>query len=217
MASRSSVGWVRLAGAALILGALGSAPALAQADGSAVDLSAVPLQNDFRSELSKLQSNLERLNGKINESAKEIDRLSDPKAARAQIEQMQANVAEALAAVADNGKVSELGRKAVAFAQGKLKQLNESKFSGDERSTLVDGWGKIASDLQGEVNALASVRRELSGLLRTIQSRGDFFAELQALDDGKRMLSVVRELADEIRRTSDQLRTVLRGQGQPGT
>ena len=67
------------------------------------------------------------------------------------------------------------------------------------------------------VDALGNVRKELSGLLRVIQQRGDFFAELQALDDGKRMLAVVRDLAGEIRRTSESLRTVLRSTGQPGT
>lgn len=182
-----------------------------------VEIQAGPLQNDFRGELTKLQGSLEKLNSRIAESVKEIDRLSDPNAARAQIEQMQAYVAEALASVADNGKVAELGRKAVGFAGDKLKQLQASKFAGDERATLVEGWQKISTELQGEVDQLGSLRKELSGLLRTIQQRGDFFAELQALDDGKRMLVVVRELAGEIRRTSDSLRTVLRSNGQPGS
>lgn len=204
--------------AALLAASLagGVPPAFAQ-QSAEPELLAAPLQNDFRGELSKLQGSLERLNGRIAESAKEIDRLTDPKSARAQIEQMQAAVAEVLAAVADNGKVSELGSKALGFADTKLKQLGDSKFSGDERKTLLEGWQKIQADLQGEVNALGSVRRELSGLLRTIQSRGDFFAELQALDDGKRMLSVVRELADEMRRSTESLRGALRSTGQPGS
>lgn len=202
--------------AAILAGCLPIASASAQirAEPPPVEVSPVPLQNDFRGELAKLQGSLERLNGKITESAREIDKLSDPNAARAQIEQMQAYVAEALVSVADNGKVAELGRKAVGFAGDKLKQLQASKFTGDERATLVQGWQKIAGDLQGEVHALGGIRKELSGLLRTIQQRGDF-AELQALDDGKRMLVVVRELAGEIRRTSESLKTVLRATGQP--
>ena len=203
--------------AALVLGCASFAEAQTRAEPPPLEITAAPLQNDFRGELTKLQGALEKLNGRIAESAKEIDRLSDPNAARAQIEQMQGYVAEALASVADNGKVAELGRKAIGFANDKLKQLGAAKFTGEERATLLEGWGKISTELQAEVDALGSLRKELSGLLRTIQQRGDFFTELQALDDGKRMLVVVRELAGEIRRTSDSLRTVLRATGQPGS
>lgn len=201
---------------ALVGAAAAGGPALA-GDERPLDIAPAPLQNDFKSRLSEIGTSLENLNAQIAQSLKEIDTLTDPKAARGQLEKVQGYIAEALAKVSDNGDVAEIGRKAEAFAQDKLNHLPDSKFSPEQRATLMSGWQKVKTELDVQIAGLTSLRQELAGLLRTVQQRSDYLSELQALDDGNKMLEVIRDLSGQIRTTSQALRDVLRSTGEPGS
>src|SRR5688500_8879176 len=76
---------------------------------------------EFKSQFNEVRKNLEAANGKIQNGAKAIEKLSDPQSARRQVEELQALVSEALSLVSDNGDFASLGAKALAYSRSKLE------------------------------------------------------------------------------------------------
>ena len=58
---------------------------------------------------------------------------------------------------------------------------------------------------------------EYAQLLRTVQTRSDFIAELQTINNAQRMLDVIRQLASDIRTGSNNVRGFIRNVVPPGT
>jgi hypothetical protein len=171
----------------------------------------------FRSKLAEIQKLLADLNTSIGQTSKEIDTLTDPKAARSRIDGLQAAVAAALGAVADNGEIATLGTRVLAFERNKVKQLESSNFSPEQKQVLLKGWQKLIDDTERATAELGDARSEIAELLKTIQQRSDYIAELAQLDDGKRMLEVIRELSGNLRQTSNTLKDLVSAFLLPGT
>jgi len=171
----------------------------------------------FRTKLADIQKLLADLNASIGQTSKEIDTLTDPKAARSRIDGLQAAVAAALGAVADNGEIATLGARVLAFERGKIKELESSNFSPDQKEVLLKGWQKLLDDTERATAELGDARTEIAQLLKTIQQRSDYISELAQLDDGKRMLEVIRELSSNLRQTSNTLKDLVSAFLLPGT
>lgn len=173
---------------------------------------------DLKKQMGEVKGNIEALNQKIDESAKQFDTLTDPEAARKELEKLRETVSAALAAVAGNGNAAKLGAKAQAFAENKLSQLErESKYAREDKDLLLGEWRRIVSETRSATDDLNNAAKEFSQLLRTVQTRQDFIGELQQIDNAKRMLEVIRQLAGDIRNSSEQLKGFIRRIGQPGT
>lgn len=174
--------------------------------------------DDLKKQMGEMKGNVEALNQKIGESAKQFDTLTDPEAARQELEKLRATVSDALAAVADNGAAAKLGAKALSFAENKLSQLErETKYSKEDKDMLVGEWRRIVSETRAATDDLNNAAQEFSRLLRIVQTRQDFLGELQQIDNARRMLEVIRQLASDIRTSSESLRSFIRKIGTPGS
>jgi hypothetical protein len=200
-----------LRAAAFILAAgFSCVPAFAQTaespSASAQSLSPNPV-DDFKKQSEDVKKNLQSVLTKIDQSAKEIETLSNPETAKKQIEDLQEVIANALGAVADNGAAAQLGEKALKYARDKQRQLeSETKFKPDERDLLVREWKRIGDETEQATADLTKERGDFARLLRMVQTRGDFITELQAINNAQRMLDVIRQLANDIKSASEAMK-----------
>ncbi|MCC2099132.1 MAG: hypothetical protein KDJ29_19740 [Hyphomicrobiales bacterium] len=168
-----------------------------------------PLANpgdDFVKQFSDLKKQLQELGKKIKQSASEIETLTSPEAARKEIGTLQALIADTLGLVTNNGDVAKLGEKVIEFARKKQKQFAEDKkFSPEEREYLKKEWQRVGAQTETAIAELSKARSKLTEMLKTVQARGDFIEELQALKNANKMLEVVKNLAAELRTASGSL------------
>ncbi len=176
--------------------------------------SAPPLANpgdDFVKQYSALKKQLEALGGKIKKSAGEIENLTSPDAARKQINTLQGLIANTLGLVTNNGDVAKLGKRVIDYARSKQKQFeSDTKFSPEERAFLQKEWKRVGAQTEAAISELSRARGKLTEMLKTVQARGDFMKELQALKNANKMLEVVKTLAAELRTASAALQNFSR-------
>jgi hypothetical protein len=217
IATRSGAALIALAFIAMAAWQIRPRGALAETQPAATIAAPNPV-DDFKKQSTDVQKSLQSVLQKIDQSAKEIETLSKPETAHAQIEDLQHVIADALGTVADNGPVATLGAKALKFATDKQKQFEtDTEFAPEDRAMLLRQWRTIREETERATADLAKARDEFAQLLRTVQTRGDFIAELQAINNAQRMLEVVRQLAGEIRNTSDAMKAYVRNIVPPGS
>ena len=99
--------------------------------------------------------------------------------------------------MADNGKVAQLGQKALDFARGKQAQFEkDTKFAPEEREFLLNEWKRAADKMKKEVDLLAQSRSQLAEFSLRVQTRADYIGELQTLKDAEQVLAVIHQLAE---------------------
>jgi len=200
--------------ACLFLVAL-SQPVAAQGEQQGSDL-LTPVE-EFSRQVEELKKNFDDLSQKIDESAKSIDGVTDVEKARQAIEGMRGIVGKLLSAVSDNGPVSQLGIKALSHARDKVKELEQEKrFSADEQQFLLNEWHKLLTDTQRTTDELTAARNEFARLLRLLQTREDFIDELIQIRRAAEAVKVMRQLAIDIRASSDALQDLIRAIKPPG-
>jgi phage shock protein A len=193
--------------ALLALPALGATVARAAEAEAPVAVSPV---DDFNRQLEEVKKSFGALGGKIEQSTRDIEKLTKPDDARKEIAALQGMIAEALGAVSDNGDVAKLGQKALDFARSKQKQFEaDAKFSAEERQYLLNEWRRIGGEIERANGDLGNARQEFSQLLRNVQTRGDYIEELKALNNAQKMLEVIRLLAGDIRNASDAMKSFI--------
>jgi hypothetical protein len=176
----------------------------------AADDTQTPL-TEFKSQFNEVRKNLEAANGKIQNGAKAIEKLSDPQSARKQVEELQALVSEALSLVSDNGDFATLGAKALAYSRAKLEQMRkETRFDDKDRKALEQRWEKISAETEKAVSDLNQAGREFAQLLRVIQTRGDYAKEVLEAENAEAMVKVIQNLANDIRNGSEVLKSFIR-------
>jgi chromosome segregation ATPase len=203
-----------LVAAALIAVALALPQNLARADDAGNVASPV---DEFSKQLEDFQKSVPDLNKRIQDSASTIDRTSDVAKARAEIDQLREEVSALLGAVADNGPVSQLGVKALAHINDKLKELQQdTRFKPEERQYLVGQWQALQSQTEAATKELDDARGQFAGLLQTLQQNEDFIGELLEIRQAERALEVIRSLSHDIRDASNQLNKLIGGIKPPG-
>lgn len=207
---------VRRLAAVLILGlvAVTARPVVAAEQGAADALSPI---DDYAKKVEEFTKSAPELGKKIEETTKSIDGATDAPKAREQIEALRSVISDLLGQVSDNGSVSQLGAKALAHARQKLAEFeHDTRFKPEERQFLIDQWQKLLSETEQATDDLEKARSEFADLLRTLQTREDFIDELLQIRRAAEAISVIRELAGEIRAASDKLRTLIGGIRPPG-
>lgn len=195
---------------ALVALHLAAAVTLLPVQAQAADDSETPL-TQFKSQFKEVRKNLETANGKIQNSATAIEKLSNPQNARKQVEELQALVSEALGLVSDNGDFATLGAKALTYSRAKLEQMRkETRFDDKDRKALEQRWDKITVDTEKAVSDLATAGREFAQLLRVIQTRGDYAREVLEAENAEAMVKVIQNLANDIRNGSEVLKSFIR-------
>jgi DNA repair exonuclease SbcCD ATPase subunit len=201
--------------ALLLMAAVAPRPALAQ---TAQKPDAIAPVEEFSRQLDELKKSFVDLNKRIEESAKAIDRATDPQASRREIEELRELVGSLLGAVADNGDVAQLGAKALAHARTKQKSLAaETRFTPEQRAFLLRQWDRIARETEAATTELDNARGRFAKVLRTLQTNDDYVAELMEIRQGEEALKVVRDLAKQIHEASDMLNNFINTITPPGT
>jgi DNA repair exonuclease SbcCD ATPase subunit len=173
---------------------------------------------EFSRQLDELKKSFVELNKRIEQSAKAIDRATDPQASRKEIEELRELVGSLLGAVADNGDVAQLGAKALEHARAKQKSLAaETRFTAEQRAFLLRQWDRIARETEAATAELDSARGRFAKVLRTLQTNDDYVAELMEIRQGDEALKVVRDLAKQIHEASDMLNNFINTITPPGT
>jgi DNA repair exonuclease SbcCD ATPase subunit len=182
--------------------------ASAQSDGTTDAIA--PVQ-EFSRELDNLKRTFSDLNRRIEDSAKSIDRLQSGEASRKEIEQLRDVVGRLLGEVADNGTVAQLGARAHAHAQAKLKALQrETRFTQAQLQFLIQEWKRLASEIEQATAELEAARTRFSGLLRTLQTTDDYVGELMEIRQSNEALKVIKGLAKEINDASNLLNNFIK-------
>ena len=195
--------WCCLAALALLLATALPPPGLAQ---TAEKPDAITPVEEFSRQLDELKKSFVDLNKRIEESAKAIDRATDPQASRKEIAELRELVGSLLGAVADNGDVAQLGAKALAHARAKQKSLAaETRYSAEQRAFLLKQWDRIARETEAATTELDNARGRFAKVLRTLQTNDDYVGELMEIRQGEEALKVVRDLARQIHEASDML------------
>jgi DNA repair exonuclease SbcCD ATPase subunit len=207
--------WWPAALALFFVFALPPRPGLAQ--GSPKPDPIAPVE-EFSRQLDELKKSFVELNKRIEQSAKSIDRATDPQASRKEIEELRELVGSLLGAVADNGDVAQLGAKALEHARTKQKALaNETRFTAEQRAFLLRQWDRIARETEAATTELDNARGRFAKVLRTLQTNDDYVAELMEIRQGEEALKVVRDLAKQIHEASDMLNNFINTITPPGT
>jgi chromosome segregation ATPase len=200
--------------AATLVAALALPGSIARADDAGNAASPV---DEFAKQLEDFQKSVPDLNRRIQDSATSIDRTTDVAKARAEIDELRAEVSALLGAVADNGPVSQLGVKALAHINDKLKQLQQdTRFKPEERQYLIGQWQQLQSQTEAATKELDDARGQFAGLLQTLQQNEDFIGELLEIRQAERALEVIRSLSHDIRDASNQLNKLIGGIKPPG-
>ena len=172
---------------------------------------------EFSKQLEDFQKSVPGLNKAIEDSAGAIDSATDIDKARAAIDQLREQVGTLLAAVSDNGSVSQLGSKALAHIRAKLKMLAaEQRFKPEERQFLVDQWQRLQAETENAAKELGDARTQFAGLLQTLQSNEDFIDELVEIRQAEKAVEVIKSLTKNIRDASAQLNKLIGSIKPPG-
>jgi DNA repair exonuclease SbcCD ATPase subunit len=190
-------------------GSTGSAPTIAKPPESPVD--------EFTKQLEDFQKSVPDLNKRIQDSAGAIDSSTDVDKAKTEIDGLRDEVSTLLAAVSNNGPVSQLGIRALDHIRAKLKALStETRFKPDERQYLIDQWQRLQAQTETANKELDDARAQFAGLLQTLQSNEDFISELIEIRQAEKALDVIRSLSHDIRDASTQLNKLIGSIKPPG-
>lgn len=200
----------------LVVPGVGLRPANNAPASSGETASGSPVE-EFSKQLEDFQKSVPDLNKKIQDGAGVIDATSNVEQAKAEIDALREQVSTLLAAVSDNGPVSQLGAKALNHIHDKLKELSQDgRFKPEERQYLIDQWQRIESQTESANKDLDDARGQFVGLLQTLQSNEDFIGELLEIRQAEKALEVIRSLTHDIRDASTQLNRLIGGIKPPG-
>ena len=186
-----------------------AAPTISNAPESPVD--------EFTKQLEDFQKSVPDLNKRIQDSAGAIDNSTDIDKAKTEIDSLRDEVSTLLAAVSDNGPVSQLGLRALDHIRAKLKALStETRFKPEERQYLIDQWQRLQTQTETATKELDDARAQFAGLLQTLQSNEDFISELIEIRQAEKALDVIRSLGHDIRDASTQLNKLIGSIKPPG-
>jgi chromosome segregation ATPase len=172
---------------------------------------------EFAKQLEDFQKSVPDLNKSIQDSANAIETATDINKARADIDQLRQQVSSLLAAVSDNGPMSQLGVKALDHVHAKLKALaQEQRFKPEERQFLIDQWQALQVQTESATKDLGDARAQFAGLLQTLQSNEDFIDELVEIRQAQKAIDVMRQLTQNIRDASTQLNKLIGAIKPPG-
>jgi chromosome segregation ATPase len=197
--------WVAVIGGAVIpIGlALIAAPAVAQGETkSSAEVSAQV--DELAKQRGDLVNRLKGLKDRIDGATSVINKRADAaNVAKDSIEELRAIVSPLLAAVADNGEISQLGVKALNNAINRKTALErDMRFTPDERQRLVAAW-EVRIKATADANAeLEKARAKFLQLMYTLQTKEDLIGEWAAIAAQDEVIAAIRDLTTALKETS---------------
>jgi hypothetical protein len=203
---------IAAAGASLAQGAPVGSPATKPSDEAAAEA------REFSKQIDELKKSLLSLKKRIDDSKSIAAERAGGEAWRKEIEELRALVSGLLGAVADNGEVSQLGASALKNARTKLETLSrDPRFTAEERKTLTDAWAALIDRTEQATRELDKARVKFADLLRMLQNKEDYIAELIAVAQQEEIVKTIRQLTEELNNTSIILNNIIKSLSAPGT
>jgi hypothetical protein len=169
-------------------------------------------RNDLVARMKGLANKIDSAGSTINQKAAGAD------VARGVIEELRSVVSPLLAAVADNGEISQLGAKALKNATDRKAAIErDTRFTTDERQRLVAAWdARIKAT--AEANAeLEKARAKFLALMYTLQTKEDLIGEWAAIAAQDEVINAIRELTAALNETSTDVKNFIAFLEEPGT
>jgi uncharacterized coiled-coil DUF342 family protein len=203
---------IRLLGATLLPIAFLAASAAAFAQAEPKTSAEVSAQvEEFAKQRSDLVARMKGLASKIDSAGSTINKkASAADVAREAIEELRSVVSPLLAAVADNGEISQLGAKALKNAMDRRAAIErDTRFTPDERQRLVTAWdARIKAT--AEANAeLEKARAKFLALMYTLQTKEDLIGEWAAIAAQDEVINAIRELTAALNETSADVKNFI--------
>jgi chromosome segregation ATPase len=187
-----------------------SVPALAQADPKSSAEVSGQVQ-ELGKQRAELVARLKSLKGKIDSAGSIVNKKANAAdVARETIEELRSVVSPLLAAVADNGEISQLGVAALKNATERRTALERDlRFTPEERQRLVSAWdARIKAT--AEANAeLEKARTKFLALMYTLQTKEDLIGEWAAVAAQDEVINAVRELTAALNETSADVKNFI--------
>lgn len=173
----------------------------------------------YSQHLNEIRTELDNLQKKIAETSEIIDRATDLRKSRTEVQALMENVDVALASVADNGTVAQLGRKALNSAKDTLNRIKTRRYSKSREQYLVDEWSRIVGETKKATDELEKARQTVLQILKRLQKDDDYLADLIHLEKGREALAAIKDLTNYLKETAVVLEYhvgQLAPPGQPG-
>jgi len=185
--------------------ALLAAPVSALAQAEPKSSAAVSAQvEELGKQRAELVTRLKGLKGRLDSAGDLINRKARAAdVARSAIEELRAVVSPLLAAVADNGEISQLGVKALKNATDRRAAIeHDLRFTPDERQRLAAAWD-VRIKATAEANAeLDKARAKFLALMYTLQTKEDLIGEWAAIAAQDEVINAIHELTTALNETS---------------
>jgi uncharacterized phage infection (PIP) family protein YhgE len=166
--------------------------------------------DQFTKDFEQLKKDLAGLQKKIEDTTQLVKANTTPGAAKEQIDSLRQVVAGLLAAVADDGGVAKLGQAALNYVHGKLSEVQQdTHFPKYQKDKLVTEWQRISRETETAVADLETGRRELSDLLRVLQTNEDFIVQMEELRQAQATAAAIADLANQLHVISEQLKDLV--------
>jgi hypothetical protein len=180
-----------------------AAPAFAQADPkSSAEVSSQV--EELGKQRADLVTRLKGLKDKIDSAGSLVNTKADAAdVARKTIEELRSVVSPLLAAVADNGEISQLGAAALKNATDRKAAIERDlRFTPEERQRLVAAWD-VRIKATAEANAeLEKGRAKFLALMYTLQTKEDLIGEWAAVAAQDEVIKAIHELTTVLNETS---------------
>jgi uncharacterized protein YoxC len=209
----------RLLGATLLPIAISMASATAFAQAEPKTSAEVSAQvEEFAKQRSDLVKRMKDLASKIDSAGSTINqKASAADIAKGAIEELRSVVSPLLAAVSDNGEISQLGAKALKNAIDRKAAIErDTRFTPEERQRLVTAWEariKATADANAE---LERARAKFLALMYTLQTKEDLIGEWAAIAAQDEVINAIRELTEALNETSTDVKNFIAYLEGPG-
>ena len=205
---------VRLPIAALLL-LSASSMAVSQSAAPSPPASAQPvISDDSLDDFAELNRNLATLAEKVSKAQRLVNAgqsgLDDQRA------EFRKSVTALLAAFADGGQVSQIGKSALDFVHQKVTDAQQlTTLPPTQKDALVTRWRRTATQVEAAVATLDATRKDISEKLQLLQARADFVDQMAELRQARSIFDAIGDLADRRQSISDRIRDLMTGKPAP--
>jgi len=161
---------------------------------------------------------LKELQSKIDGASRAIESQANAaEVARDAIEELREVVSPLLAAVADNGEVSQLGVRALKNAVDRKQALaNDPQLTDEQRQILTRDWELRIQATTDAVGELERERIKFHQLMLYLQNQEHFIGELEAIKKQDEVIKTIKDLAKALGDMSVDVNNIITSLTRPG-
>lgn len=122
-----------------------------------------------------------------------------------------------LAAVADNGEVSKLGKKALDNAIERKKAIeHDPRIPAEDKKNLANAWQQRIDATRAAIAGLEKARKRFLQLMYALQSKEVVIGEWEALKAQDEIVATIKQLTKSLEETSNDVSNFIASFERPG-